>query len=501
MEKTLGGDRLGTGNKQKVWMREYERSTHDLSNVWRSTMAAGTLVPFMKLLALPGDTFDIDLNVDVITHPTIGPLFGTYKVQLDVFECPIRLYQAGLHMNLLGIGLKMSDVKLPQVRVSANNILPVTPPINIDTEQINPSCLLRYLGISGLGVGQDPEDLLVGREFNAIPYLAYFDIYKNYYANKQEGVGAIIHRLPFSLEDVTMTDSVFVRTGQGGVPTSIDIPQSGTAPIEVRWEFGPQVMYITLTGVGNGETVTGEDIRYLIQDAQGLQYQVAGTDIFTNWYWDAANNRLTGTDKVTGNNWPGINETTLLVCNCRLVDAPQFNAAPQVVTFPLENIDTMRIDILQNPYNQKYQINDGSIEPYNLPLQYLQVGDPATYYQCSAQYTQEGLLLKTYQSDLFNNWLDTEWIHGVDGITEITSVTVTNDTFTIDELNLKSKIYVMLNRIAISGGSYDDWLDAVYTHERARTAESPIYQGGLIRNLIFQEVVGTAETANQPLEH
>jgi hypothetical protein len=62
----------------------------------------------------------------------------------------------------------------------------------------------------------------------------------------------------------------------------------------------------------------------------------------------------------------------------------------------------------------------------------------------------------------------------------------------------------MLNRIAISGGSYDDWLDAVYTHERAKSCENPIYHGSLIKELGFEEVVSQAdvttdENGKQPL--
>ena len=45
---TIGGERLGAGKKMKAEMHEYERSTHDLSYAWRSTMSAGTLVPFLK---------------------------------------------------------------------------------------------------------------------------------------------------------------------------------------------------------------------------------------------------------------------------------------------------------------------------------------------------------------------------------------------------------------------------------------------------------------------
>jgi hypothetical protein len=92
MKVNIGKNTLGDNDKMSVSLREYGRSTHDLSYAWRSPMGVGTLVPFMKILALPGDTFDIDLDTKVLTHPTVGPLFGQFKMQLDVFTCPIRLY-------------------------------------------------------------------------------------------------------------------------------------------------------------------------------------------------------------------------------------------------------------------------------------------------------------------------------------------------------------------------------------------------------------------------
>ena len=64
-----------------------------------------------------------------------------------------------------------------------------------------------------------------------------------------------------------------------------------------------------------------------------------------------------------------------------------------------------------------------------------------------------GLLLKTYQSDIFNNWIKTEWIDGENGISAITAISTTGDKFTIDQLNLSKKVYDMLNRIAVSGGT------------------------------------------------
>ena len=123
-------------------------------------------------------------------------------------------------------------------------------------------------------------------------------------------------------------------------------------------------------------------------------------------------------------------------------------------------------------------------------------------YVCT-QFNQEGLLLKCYNSDLFNNWLKTEIIDGNNGINEITAVDTSSGEFQIQALILARKVYDMLNRISVTGGSYDDWLDAVYSHERVRSVENPIFHGGLIKELAFQEVVNTSasefDNERQPL--
>ena len=141
-------------------------------------MGVGTLVPFMCEVGLPGDTWDIELNEKVLTHPTTGPLFGSYKLQLDIFTCPIRLYNSALHNNQLNVGLDMSKVKLPifDVLVPAK----AYPENGNAYTQINPSALLAYLGRRGFtGKKQSAS-------FCAVPAIAYYDIFKNYYANKQE---------------------------------------------------------------------------------------------------------------------------------------------------------------------------------------------------------------------------------------------------------------------------------------------------------------------------
>jgi hypothetical protein len=109
-----------------------------------------------------------------------------------------------------------------------------------------------------------------------------------------------------------------------------------------------------------------------------------------------------------------------------------------------------------------------------------------------------GLALKTYQSDIFNNWLRNDVVNGTGGtsINEISAVSTASGKFTIDSLNLAKKVYDMLNRIAVSGGSYEDWISAVYTHEPYRRTESPVYMGGLSKEIVFQEVVANSGFEN-----
>ena len=192
----IGGDRLGSGNKMNVALRNYERSTHDLSYIWRSSMAPGTLVPFLKQVALPGDTFDINLDAMVKTIPTLGPLFGSFKFQLDIFQVPFRLYIKELHNNKLGIGLDMSSIAFPYMTLKERNpieFLQSTIQADLSNYQISQSSLLAYLGVRSLGYNPDVNSVHVERTINAIPFIAYYDIYKNYYSNKQEEYGYIIN--------------------------------------------------------------------------------------------------------------------------------------------------------------------------------------------------------------------------------------------------------------------------------------------------------------------
>ncbi len=492
MKTEIGGDRLGSGNKQEVSMRNFERSSHDLGYIWRSSMAAGTLVPFMSEVGLPGDSFDIDLDVDVKTLPTTGPLYGGYKVQLDVFQCPIRLYQGKLHMNMLNVGLDMSTVRLPQLDMKANY-----DPTKGDNQQINPSSIFSYLNIRGLGRNYDDRQEVVHRDFNAVPYLGYWDIYKQYYANKQEERGMVIHGTE-SANGWAVNEALLIRwQNSSSAGNTMYSFQNNTTTINTQL---PAVVQVQLTMT----FATGQGTAYGTPDVNDVKILIGGTVTQATSVFNSVVateiGPMDGTQyKIFCNGYTGPRATTQTwnYTAGTISNTASMNTIPEITEFPLDNIDDMRMDILEAVRQvTPFMIDKDTQAPYGLSL-----GDDGQetpdYY--SKQGVQEGLGLKTYQSDLFNNWISTEWIDGTNGINEVTAVSTVGDEFTIDALNLANKVYNMLNRIAISGGSYDDWLDAVYTHERAKGHENPIYHGSLIKELGFQEVVSNAESGDSPL--
>lgn len=428
-------------------MRAYHRSTHNLSYAWRSTMGVGTLVPCMKLIALRGDTFDIDIDAKVLTHPTVGPLFGSYKLQIDIFSCPIRLYQAMLHNNALNVGLDMSKVKLPKIEADIKPEID-SPTVGNEWSQINPSSLLSYLGQKGWSgkIGGKVKK-------NGLPLLMYGDIFKNYYANKQE------------------TDFYAIMGNKA--PTTID-ENSITYQTD---ETGTWVISGTL-------------------QIQGVTPNI--TIVFTNHKWSEEDLKAVGVNitregQLTTFDFDNVQKRAIY----GLLQDVYSGSNVFLKNYKLEEFDNMREYILSKGI-EEVVINQSTTESQYYSALLGRIDQSKT---AKLQTTQpnSGLLLKTHQSDIFNNWVNTEWIDGENGINKITAVDTSAGSFELDALNLAQKVYNMLNRIATSGGTYQDWLDVVYTDGKDWHTETPMYEGGYSSEIQFDEVVSNSATAEQPL--
>lgn len=478
IKKTLGGERLGAGGKMEVELHNYGRSSHNIGKIIRTDQAFGTLVPYYCGIGLNGTTFEIDLATKIRTLPTTAPIFGSAKVQIDVFSCPIRLYIAALHNNKLGVGMNMKAVKLPIFDVRVNK-LNLHDDINPNWQQIAQDSLLAYTGVRGLG--QIPEDqTFATRNFPAILQLFYYDVYKNYYANKQEGYGVYIKPSATNLgwTKIMVRDSV----------TKESVGSSSRSNYTWTNNF-------TLTGHGLIEIHTTS---MSIKDVEKMKLRVAGMPSgleigsikagtimkFEDMIVIPINAQLTPSEDIE------------IVQGTSAITVSRNNI--EYRKFQLSAIDDLREAILAAPASEPFNIKTPENSIFREICADWAVGE--YYNQGNANwFSQNGLAVKTYLSDRFNNWLSSEWIDGVNGVNEISAVEIVDGKLKIDALILGKKIFAMMNRVAVTGGSFDDWQEAVYGVKAVRRAESPIYHGGMSCELVFDEVVSQSASGNEPL--
>lgn len=444
--KSIGKNTLGGGNSMKVDLKTYNRSTHNLSAAWRSSMGVGTLVPCLKLIGLPGDTFDIDIDTKVMTHPTVGPLFGSYKMQIDIFTAPFRLYNAMLHNNALNIGLDMSKVKLPiykQVMTSDATIEDST------RLTYSSSSILAYLGQRST-IDYSTKKLIVGQ---AVPWLTYLDIFKNFYANKQETDFYYLVKSGFVNTTLTSRNITYDQAGKLTTGGTIEIVNMTPE----QWNASGEV--------------------YGTETEGGIKKWLSSIEINKYWTPSKKGSNVLLTFK-KGQYWTFGNQA-------------RYKNDSYIQKAGLTSLDELREAILSKGTGL-FTIDRTTNKYFNDVL-----GESNNKWNLKEPGC--GLILKTYQSDIFNNWVKTEWITGENGISAVTAISTAGDKFTIDQLNLSKKVYDMLNRIAVSGGTYQDWVETVYTSGWEMHTETPMYEGGLSTEIEFQEVVSNSANGNEPL--
>lgn len=469
--RTLGKNTLGDNNKMKVAMRDYDMSTHDISTVFRSSVGVGMLVPFCKILCQKGDIIDLNLINKTLSQPTLGPLFGSFKLQHFLFFGGFRLYNSWLHNNRTGIGMKMSDIKLPMMYAKTYGIA-------TDAKtNISSSALYKYLGLSKSR--RTKENSTEGIYKNGVPLLLYLDIFKNFFANTQEdkfymlkGAGEVILNIQKTYNDKNNGSYTIGKDQQ-----SIDI--------------------INTTQITAGITTDNyrglwESIKVKILTSDGALSTKRLSELTTNpsGFTIILNN-------VKANPYATIFQFFTTKETAKFIKT-------ELGQYDLKILDQIRDVILHKKGNETLILYGSNLNETNNGSKEL-----AKMFEdlISSQANKlGGMLLKTYDSDIFNNWVKTDWIDGVGGITEITSIDITaNDgKLTMDALNLQQKVYNMLNRIAVSGGTYRDWLETVYTAGKyLDRPETPVFIGGMTQYIEFDEVVSKSATeteyGSQPL--
>lgn len=461
--RTLGKNTLGDNNKMKVAMRDYDMSTHDISTVFRSSVGVGMLVPFCKILCQKGDIIDLNLINKTLSQPTLGPLFGSFKLQHFMFFGGFRLYNSWLHNNRTGIGMKMSDIKLPMMKA---NTFGTT---NKAETNISASALYKYLGWSKSR--RTGSDATAGVVKNGVPLLMYLDIFKNYFANTQEDKLYMLKG---------MDNKIDISGIKYNVPFSnqfIEISDATTLQFNVASNNYPEMW-------GN--------VSFIISDQYYNAVEIAASQLSSN----LNSNKIT-LNKTSSMGYKGILGISFKEGIAKFITV-------EISQYDLKVLDQIRDVILHKKGNETLIIKGENFDSTNNGSPDLKkfIDDLIQ----SQSNKLGGMLLKTYDSDIFNNWVRTDWIDGVGGITELTSIDITaNDgKLTMDALNLQQKVYNMLNRIAVAGGTYRDWLETVYTAGKyLDRPETPVFIGGMTQYIEFDEVISKSATetvyGSQPL--
>ena len=472
--KNIGKNTLGDNNKMNVRLHEYNMSSHDISTVFRSTIGVGTLVPFVKILCQKGDVIDMQMINKTLTQPTLGPLFGSFKLQHFVFFAGFRLYNSWLHNNRTGIGMKMSDIKLPQMDANTNAK---------GLTEIANSSLYKYLGWTGSRRTGQRGGVLK----NGVPLLIYQDIFKNYFANTQEDNFYIIgkQKIPTDLE---------VENAIGGIGNPKE--DNGKYIVQIGTQQGVMGMTKTVTlkalngNISDWSTFWGKVTALYAED-----FSQDPTTVRISTLTSSTSTQTITLDKISNPAW-AIKDFNY-----------QYDSTESTINLvqtKLEVLDQLRDVILHTKGNETLVLNEtgvGADQGGSAEL--------ATYIESiteSQSSKQGGLFVKTYDSDIFNNFVKADWVEGSGSIAEKTSIDITaNDgKLSLDALNLQEKVYNLLNRIAVSGGTYRDWLDTVYTAGKYMDRpETPVFIGGMTQYIEFDEVISKSasntEYGEQPL--
>lgn len=470
--RTLGKNTLGDNNKMKVAMRDYDMSTHDISTIFRSSVGVGMLVPFCKILCQKGDIIDINLINKTLSQPTLGPLFGSFKLQHFLFFGGFRLYNSWLHNNRTGIGMKMSDIKLPMMKANTSGTA-----TNAKTN-ISASALYKYLGWTKSR--RTGTNAIEGVLKNGTPLLMYLDIFKNFFANTQEnkfymlkGVGEISFEVIDSYEN--QDEGHFI------------IGKDDTKTIHIT-----NTTKLTASITTDNYESFWKSINVKVLNSKGTVVSTSLAQITSN----------ATVKTITLNNIDANPFATILLVSTT-TNTKKF-LKTELSQYDLKVLDQIRDVVLHKKGNETLILAGQELNTANNGSDEL-VGFFNDLINSQSN-KLGGMLLKTYDSDIFNNWIKTDWIDGAGGITEITSIDITaNDgKLTMDALNLQQKVYNMLNRIAVAGGTYRDWLETVYTAGKyLDRPETPVFIGGMTQYIEFDEVISKSATetayGSQPL--
>lgn len=178
--------------------RRNKKSNVNLSHVSPTTLAPGNLIPISFTRILAGDDLRFKPSAFVQAMPMNAPLVNGFKLCLEYFFVPDRLYNWELLMDNTGVTDDPDNVKFPQINAPAeytsgtikftlNNKVAAAAAARLADSVVQPGSLADYCGFP---VGLVPTYEVVAdtddrNQFCALKMLGVLDIFYHYYVNQQ----------------------------------------------------------------------------------------------------------------------------------------------------------------------------------------------------------------------------------------------------------------------------------------------------------------------------
>lgn len=177
--------------------RRNKKSNVNLSHTSPTTLAPGNIVPVSFTRILAGDDLRFKPSVFVQAMPMNAPLVNGFKLCLEYFFIPDRLYNWDLLADNTGITSDPDSVELPQMTVQpttsgwVNGVVSFSLATQNDVKNaatliaknvVSPGSLADYCGFP---VGILPTWESDRNSFSALKMLGVLDIYYHYYVNQQ----------------------------------------------------------------------------------------------------------------------------------------------------------------------------------------------------------------------------------------------------------------------------------------------------------------------------
>lgn len=178
-------------------------STHNLSTTKRFSASPGILYPVWHRLMLPGDKFSIDMRHLIRTNATKAPLMGRFKVRFVTVVSNLKNY--ALSLEGYNRSFDWRSCVLPNIQFNFlgyynNSAATVYSKGVLGLMAVRETSLADYLGYprgwlpvwdnyaasqSDLNESQQPYFCHIQK--SVFPFLVYYDFYRNYMVNPQEG--------------------------------------------------------------------------------------------------------------------------------------------------------------------------------------------------------------------------------------------------------------------------------------------------------------------------